>query len=229
MLPTVVAVLLSQTGPQITVRDVTACVEASAFEGVLLEALPSPWREDADTLSLSVEVLKGRDGQPTTLTYSLSVASTPVPLISRQMPIIPADCPSLPKLIAVVVGRHLADLPREAWTMPGGASEPTPPPQEGGEEEEAPSGSLALRSGLEAGLDAPLWGGLFGVDGAVSWPGGFGLRFGVEVLVFGPLSIVDGAAQLTTLVGRFGPTLALPVGSLTLELAVGLGAGVSIA
>lgn len=227
------ALTFTQPSPQLAVKDPTGCVDAAALAPALRDALPEPWRGVAANLSLTVDVVAGPGGEASRLSFHLALEGSPSVTLSREMRVIQADCPSLARLIATVVGRHLADLPREDWPVspappppfePGGASEPVPPTRES----PGSTWSLNLRMGLEAGLDTALWGGAFGADGAVVWTEGFGLRLGGEVIAFGPVSVDEGAAQLTTVMGRVGPVWDIPLGSMSLSLAAGVGAGLTI-
>jgi len=70
---------------------------------------------------------------------------------------------------------------------------------------------------------------LLGVDATVFGAEGYALLFGVEVLTFAPLTVGDGTARLTTVIGRLGPAWEVPAGELVIGMALGLGAGATIA
>lgn len=234
ILTSLAVVLLVSATPQVTQNDPAGCVDTARLTEALTEALPGAWRDARQRLYLSTDVSVGPDGRPASLAFTLSQEGTGAPLMTRQQPIIEADCPSLPQLIAVIVGRHLAELPRGAWPEP-----PPPPPIDPEPGASAPvqpaaevspvTGHLELRLGVEVGLDGPLWGGSLAVDATVFGAQGYALLLGAEVLTFAPLAVGEGEARLTTVIGRLGPAWEVPLSDLVLGIALGLGAGATLA
>jgi hypothetical protein len=234
ILTSLAVALLASATPVVTQHDPTGCVDSVRLTEALNEALPEAWRGARKRLYLSTEIIAGSDGLPASLAVTLSQEGAAAPLMTRHQPIIEADCPSLPQLIAVIVGRHLAELPRDAWPEP-----PPPPPVAPEPGASAPvqpaaevspvTGHLELRLGLEVGLDGPLWGGSLAVDATVFGAQGYALLLGAEVLTYAPLAVGVGEARLTTVIGRLGPAWEVPLSDLVLGIALGLGAGATLA
>ena len=234
ILTSLTVVLLSTATPTVMLSDPAECVDPARVGEVVSGALPEGWRGAQAQLNVSVDISVDAAGRPASLSFTLSRQGAIAPLLTRQQPIIEADCASLPQLIAVIVGRHLAELPRDAWPEP-----PPPPVVDPSPGESAPSrplqeaapvtANLTLRLGAEVGLDSPLWGGCLGVDATLFGAEGYALLLGAEVLTFAPVTVGEGAARLTTVIGRLGPAWELPLGDLVFSVALGLGAGATIA
>jgi len=232
---TSLTVALLATAPlDVIAEDPTGCVESNHVAEALKEGLPSAWQGPRAGLRLVVVVGVDPDHQPAMLTFTLTQQGVDAPLMVREQPIIAADCPSLPQLIAVVVGRHLSELPRDAWPQPLPPPPIDPAPGESGpqrplQEVSPATGHLDLRLGAEVGLDSALFGGTLALDATVFGADGYALLLGAKVLTFAPFAVGEGTARLTTVLGRLGPAWELPVFDLIVGGALGLGVGATIA
>jgi hypothetical protein len=187
---------LSQAMPVLSVDDPAACLDRDALAREVALRLPAAWVEDgAPPLALSVELSPESPGRAA-LSLRLDAGSPPEALLTRSIATTAADCPELPALIAVIVARRLAELPREDWVR---ARTPPPPPRR----------ALALSAGAELGLDRRHLAGRLALDALVGPASGFALAVGLAGTVARPEALGPGRVRFSALSASVG--LARPV------------------
>jgi hypothetical protein len=108
-------------------------------------------------------------------------------LLERTLTVVPSDCPSVAPLLARIVSRRLAELPRHQWERRTTPAEPTTSSRQL---------SVFAEGGASVGLDQPDPRGhlTIGIAGEL-WEGLMGLM-GVSGAVSHPVNVGDGEARL---------------------------------
>ncbi len=161
-----------------TVHDATECVDPTTLDAELNRSVPQPKRS-----RLQVEVSVDSD---TLLT--LVVRTDRGEILNRTLPLLRADCPSAPGLVARIVARRVRELPHAFWARP---PLPHKTPTVGGSIHlgaRLPDPAVVVEGGVDLGWDGPE------------------LQLRLVGTLTPEIPIDDGAATLTTaaLAARFG-------------------------
>ncbi len=210
--------------PEVVVDDPTRCVDASAVAPALAEALPPELAElPAGIFNVMVTVVPAA-GVAEDVPESVIVRaawSTGEPLLDRTVPIVITDCPTVPKLIAVIVARRLSDLPQHEWEQRRPPPPPPPPPP------------VAWRFGAglggDLGLDSVSWAGRVELIASFGQPDGVRGVVGLAASAAAPVPVGVGEAQLTAAVATLGASWDIPLGPVRLVPSAHVMGGVQVA
>ena len=224
-LPVAVAAALlgAATQPaEIRVDDPTGCVDAAAVGPALEGALSADLQQlPAGIFALDLAVAPGEDHHHATLAVRLTWSTGGEPLLDRTVPLVRADCPDVPRLVALIVARRLSDLPSQEWER---RRPPLPPP---------PGPPMGLRVGAslgaDLGVDATSWAGRVELGLSVGQPAGIRGVFALTASAAAPVPVGDGEAQLTSALFAAGLSWDVPLGPVRLVPWAGAAIGVSVA
>ena len=204
--------------PDVEVDDPTGCVDASAVAPALAAELPPELAElPAGLFRVVVTVVSAPTPEAVTVRASWSTGER---LLDRTVPIVVTDCPTVPRLVAVIVARRLSDLPQHEWERRRPPPAPSPPPR---------AWRLGLGAGGDLGLDSASWAGRIELVASLGQPAGIRGVFGVTASAAAPVPVGAGEAQLTAALVILGASWDVALGPARLVPTVQAMGGLQVA